>query len=346
MVYSSQIISSDSFSNISDIIFSRYVPKSFIETKESKNYELLSERGNFYLVKIKNYNLHENSIIYSNTEAINFLFEDLQQVKNLKNLTLITHESDVPVTKAIYSRKPDCINNWFGINIIHKNDKLIPIPIGIPGEFTNFYENSYGVESNLNGDKINKIYINFRDNTNNKERSGLKSYFAKKNWAIVDLDQINPDQYQQNLRKYTFNLCPLGNGIDTYRIWETLVAGSIPVTKNHIAFKNFKKFPIIFLENLKINNLEGLETLSKSFDKKNFDFLYIDYWEKKILEAKNPELGELEVKINQDQDLFSKRKKVFIRNENIKSNFKKIKYFFNKYTNLKNYFLFLKRKLK
>ncbi len=346
MVNSSQIISSDAFRNISDIIFSRYVPKGFMKTKEAKNYELLSERGNFYLVKIKDYTLYENSIIYSNTEAINFLFEDLQQVKELQNLTLVTHESDVPITKSLYSSKPDCINKWFGINILHKNDKLIPIPIGIPGQFTDFYEKNYGVEKNLNHDKINKIYINFRDNTNSKERSGLKSYFSKKDWAIVDVDQISPDQYQENLRKYTYNLCPIGNGIDTYRIWETLVAGSIPITKDHIAFKNFKNFPIIFLKNLKINNLEAVETLSKSFDKVNFDFIYINYWEKKILESKNPKLGELEIKINQDQSLFNKRKKVFIRNENIKSNLKKIKYIFTRYTNIKNYFIFLRKKLR
>ena len=38
----------------------------------------------------------------------------------------------------------------------------------------------------------------------------------------------------------------------TYRIWETLVAGSIPVTKKHPALNSFEKFPIIFLENLKL----------------------------------------------------------------------------------------------
>ena len=63
----------------------------------------------------------------------------------------------------------------------------------------------------------------------------------------------------------------------------------------------------------------------------------------RLLESKNPELGELEVKINQDQSLFNKRKKVFIRNENIKSNLKKIKYFLTRYTNIKNYFIFFKK---
>ena len=345
MVNSSQIISSDAFSNISDIIFSRYVPKSFMETKEAKNYELLSERGNFYLVKIKNYNLYENSIIYSNTEAINFLFEDLKQAKDLKNLILITHESDTPITEKLFLSKPDCVNSWFGINIFYENKNLIPIPIGIPGQFTNFYEKSYDVESNLIDDKNNKIYINFRDNTNNKERSGLKSYFEKKDWAIVDSGQINTDEYQGNLRKYTFNLCPIGNGFDTYRIWETLVAGSIPVTKKHLAFKSFEKFPIIFLDELKVDNINILIKLSKNLIESKFDFLNINYWEKMITSLKNFELEKSEVKIYQDQILFDKRKRIFTLKENTNSTLKKIKYFLIRYTYLRNYILFFKKRM-
>ena len=79
MVKNNQIISSDTFSGISDIVYSRYVSKDFIEGEGFDNYEILSERGNYYLVKIKNYTLIENSIVYTNTESLSFLFEDLKQ---------------------------------------------------------------------------------------------------------------------------------------------------------------------------------------------------------------------------------------------------------------------------
>ena len=45
-----QVISSDAFSNISDMVYSRYVEKNFIQKKQFENYEILSERGNFYLL--------------------------------------------------------------------------------------------------------------------------------------------------------------------------------------------------------------------------------------------------------------------------------------------------------
>ena len=270
-----QVISSDAFSNISDIVYSRFVEKNFIHKKQFKNYEILSERGNFFLVKTKNFTLSDSSIIYSNTEALDFLFEDLKQVEHFKNLILITHESDLPITEKVFSSKPSCISKWFGINVFYKNENLIPIPIGVPGKFTEFYDKSYKFQDNAVNNKLDKIYINFRDNTNNKERSGLKSYFEKKDWAVVDNNKVDPDEYQSNLKKYKYNLCPIGNGVDTYRIWETLVAGSIPVTKKHPALNSFEKFPIIFLENLKFDNLESLELLSKSLNSSNLNFLIL-----------------------------------------------------------------------
>ena len=343
---STQIISSDTFSNIADIVYSKYVQKDFIKSIEFENYEILSERGNFYLVKIKNYNLSDNSIIYTNTEAIDFLFEDLKQVNHFKNLILITHESDVPITEKIYFSKPLSISKWFGINVIYKNDNLIPIPIGIPGQFTDFYDKSFDFQYISVDNKINKIYINFRDNTNNKERSGLKSYFEKKDWAVVSTGQIDSGEYQNNLRKYKYNLCPIGNGFDTYRIWETLAAGSIPIAKKHPALKRFEKFPIIFLENLKINNLETLEIQLTNIDKSGLDFLNIEYWKEIIMNTKEISQDNSEVKIYQNQILFDKRKKIFTRKENMRTRLKKIKYFLSRYTNIKNYLLFLKKKLK
>lgn len=340
-----QVISSDAFSNISDMVYSRYVEKNFIQKKQFENYEILSERGNFYLVKIKNFTLSDSSIIYSNTEALDFLFEDLKQVEHFKNLILITHESDLPITEKVFSSKPSCISKWFGINVFYENENLIPIPIGVPGKFTEFYDKDYKYEETLLSHKLDKIYINFRDNTNSKERSGLKSYFEKKDWAVVDNDKIDPDEYQKNLKKYTYNLCPIGNGVDTYRIWETLVAGSIPVTKKHPALNSFEKFPIIFLENLKFDNLESLKLYSKNFNVSNLNFLDIKYWKKIIIEAKEPRKDTLEVKIYQNDVLFNKKRKHFAKKEKRKSNLKKFKYFLFRYTNVKNYILFLKKKI-
>lgn len=339
-----ELISSDSFSSISDIVYSRYVIKDFIKSNDFKNFEILSERGNFYLVKIKDYSLSNNSIIYSNTEAIDFLFEDLNRSKELENLTLITHESDMPITKNIYLKKPKSISKWFGINIFYENDNLIPIPIGIPGKFTAFYDKQYAFKKYSIENKINKIYINFRDNTNNKERQGLKSYYKKKDWAVVENHKINSDEYQHNLKKYLYNLCPFGNGIDTYRIWETLASGSIPITKNHPALKSFKLFPIIFLDNLKIENLEKLEIELDKYKNYNFNFLNIEYWHDMIKDKSITEKNNNKVNIFQDDDLFKKKKEIFTKKEIKKSKLKKVKYYLARYTNLKNYYIFFKKK--
>ena len=93
------------------------------------------------------------------------------------------------------------------------------------------------------------IFINFRKNTNSKEREKLVDSLKHKEFVYHDEYSNDPVSYIDKLSNYKFVLCPWGNGIDTYRLWETLFSGSIPVVKKHDAYKKFKKLPIIFYEN-------------------------------------------------------------------------------------------------
>ena len=61
------------------------------------------------------------------------------------------------------------------------------------------------------------------------------------------------------LSKYKFNLCPHGNGIDTHRIWETLLVNSIPVLLNTSFAQNFKEIGVPMLL---VNKWEDLLHLS------------------------------------------------------------------------------------
>ena len=40
---------------------------------------------------------------------------------------------------------------------------------------------------------------------------------------------VAPSSYYRQLRLSGFSLCPRGNGIDTYRVWESLYLGTIPI---------------------------------------------------------------------------------------------------------------------
>ena len=45
-------------------------------------------------------------------------------------------------------------------------------------------------------------------------------------------DPIPYDKYYETLARYAFVLSPPGNGFDTFRLWESLAVGAVPIVVN------------------------------------------------------------------------------------------------------------------
>ena len=145
-----EIISGFKFASIADVIFSGVFLKSQIENLNLKeNIEDHIGDNEYVFVRKKKFELKENQIVFCKTEYINELFYILNKQCKFKNIKLITHQSDLKITKKIFSSKPDCISKWYSINVYFNTKNLIPIPIGIANfhsknlnedEFTNFKE--------------------------------------------------------------------------------------------------------------------------------------------------------------------------------------------------------------
>ena len=58
--------------------------------------------------------------------------------------------------------------------------------------------------------------------------------------------------------KYKFILCPLGNGVDSHRIWETLYSGSIPIVLDKVTFKCLDGLPVIKLKSFRGLKIEKI----------------------------------------------------------------------------------------
>jgi hypothetical protein len=95
------------------------------------------------------------------------------------------------------------------------------------------------------------------------------------------------DKFYQNISISKFTICPRGCGIDTYRLWESLYLGSIPIIQRYDGHKEFEDLPILFLDSIdEYKNLtsEYLETvyiemLNKNY---NYDKLSLSYWMNRI----------------------------------------------------------------
>ena len=67
----------------------------------------------------------------------------------------------------------------------------------------------------------------------------LVSEKQSKHSTTIERENKDLVGYLDSLIRYKYVLCPEGNGIDTHRFWETIYAGSIPVSKKHITGAEF-----------------------------------------------------------------------------------------------------------
>ncbi len=215
---------------LSDFIFSETISIDEFNKKNKNFYEIF--RNNELVTYINPIvSLSDGDIVFSKTEYVKSLFKLLHGT-TLKDLTLITHQSDIEINNKLYSKKPKAISRWFSVNVSIEKEDLYSLPIGFANEYYNKNINPdiYG-KKNQSTKKSNQIYINFNPNTNYFEREKiLKTYNDNKDFVIAT-NNSEMAEYRDDLEKYKYVLCPPGNGIQTHRLWEAMCFGSIPIVK-------------------------------------------------------------------------------------------------------------------
>lgn len=285
-----EFITSYKFATISNIIYSGVFTDEQINDLNISNFDIVEKNQDFKYIKVKEFELNENSIIFSRTEDIPSLFYSLKKI-DFKNITLITHQSDINVSIKHTNKIPACINNWFSVNVSTNHNKLRSIPIGLANnhpknlnekdfDFSNISYLKYFKQKNLKS----LIYLNFQKSTNFKERDGLFELFLNKDWAKLELPKHDKKIYIENLKNINFTLTPHGNGRDTHRFWESLYSGSIPVVREHIAYSYAKDLPVLFVKDYKEVTQEKLIKFLNESNENDFNLQKLDfnYWRSEI----------------------------------------------------------------
>ena len=233
--------------------------------------------------------IKEGNIIFLKTDLRNIFFDTIHpKIKN--KYVLITHNSDENISKKDTELIDEKIIHWFAQNLsTPENDKVSILPIGFENRH---YLNNGKIKNlkniqKLNTPKVNKILASFNKNTNYLMRNDLLEALPK--YKNVDIRLFGtPKEYLINLKKYKFIICPEGNGVDTHRVWEGLLAKTVPIMLNSVFAQNLKSndVPIILLNNwdeLADLNLRKIEEAYKLFEDRNFnDFTNIFYWLEKV----------------------------------------------------------------
>jgi hypothetical protein len=179
----------------------------------------------------------------------------------------------------------------FGINVSPVAELSQPIPLGLTNS-TNESE-LHTIFGNHNLLKIanetepfpekfkGKVFGNFSISTNKKERSALASLLQKSGNVYQD-PNLSPEgriEFLSKLRRFGFVACPVGNGIDTHRVWETLYMGGVPIVlRNPIVEELLKDLPHLVVTSWKeIASREFLEReWNRTVTQKTYNYRKLD----------------------------------------------------------------------
>lgn len=95
-------------------------------------------------------------------------------------------------------------------------------------------------------------------------------------------------KFWEGISSSKFAICPPGNGPDTYRVWESLYHGTIPITLQNPIYDNFN-LPILQIYSYKMLSENLLITFYEKIKNMKFDFdtLKLSYWLNKFKEKSN-----------------------------------------------------------
>lgn len=237
-------------------------------------------------------------IVYVSSDHIEHLFNIIDQFEN--QIVLITHNSDRSIepdlTKYADHKK---LLKWFAQNVRVDHPKIIPIPIGVANSCWGYSDPEILCQTQgIRKDRL--YYMNFRCKTNFKVRSKIRD-ILETNGIVMQKNAGNLDfkQYIEGLARCKYCISPPGNGIDCYRIWESLYVGVIPVVEWDPAFKKFLNLPILFIKSWKDITPLFLEVNYPRFKQwiSNFNtsIMQMDYWEKIIKESSMSSVNPLQV---------------------------------------------------
>lgn len=244
-------------------------------------------------------NIHNNyDIVFCKTDFLKMCFDNISQ-KN-QNVILITGNSDYGITDQIAGMAPKNIVAWYAQNCLTNSDRVHPIPMGIENKLPCLL-NGHGVGytervkekemllcRNLTVEPKKFIYSNFSIKTNTNYRSRIQAICSSADHIDWQDSTLTLEAFFDKILEYKIVVCPIGNGVDTHRLWEVLYSNRIPLTikvGNYKIYELYEKLPIIILDNEQdLNNIELIERkYNEQLDKK-LELASYSYWEKLILE--------------------------------------------------------------
>ncbi len=198
-------------------------------------------------------------------EWYNQLFKRL----NVGKIDLYSHNSDENIYKDELIKDlldNENVNVFYSQNlcVIDKKAKLLPIGLGnSQWEHGNIQLFKDVLNKTYKYKKIDKIYVNFNDNTyihRSKYKEYIKNLKDEINFFVQE-NNLSYKEYLNELSRYKYCLCPRGNGLDTHRFWECIYLGVVPIVINNKQTKSSEFYKILKSMNINFIELESINEI-------------------------------------------------------------------------------------
>ena len=166
----------------------------------------------------------------------------------------------------------DRFDNWFCPHLEEDvHEKIYPIPINV---FIPDWQKlvSKNIEELREIKKDNLCYANF--SMTSPYRTTLAKWIPTQDY----IDYLFPkrfDKIDAGVEADKFAIAPVGNGVDTHRLWECILTNTVPIVQDAFCNRVFSKiWPMIIVGRYEFSDIK--QKMSE-FSKKHGDYIEYDY---------------------------------------------------------------------
>lgn len=208
--------------------------------------------------------LSRGDVVFVKTDLLSW-FLDNRKIE--APIILVTGVSDLTPTPDECRRilaNPN-IKKWIGCNIPRSDPKIIKMPIGV------------GEPERINGDhallerlhaeripweyKLDEICVPYHGQTHSSRD------------LSPTLPKLDFEDYMRAIAQYKFVVCKRGNGIDTHRVCEALLMGSVPVIEHSGLDDMYSQWPCLL-----VDSMNDIDTSEFEWDKEKYQSFLNVFW--------------------------------------------------------------------
>lgn len=160
-----------------------------------------------------------------------------------KTFTFIVHNSDRPFDASALSMLVRYARHIYAINTTVTHPRLTTIPLGFVDRQLPFLESFQRPD----GPRDIEIYANFTQTTNDAKRKACIEVF-RNDPRVTWRSGLSVPEYYADLCRSTFVLCPEGTGIDTHRVYESILCGATPVVLRNSLAPLYETLPVCIVD--------------------------------------------------------------------------------------------------